>query len=47
MPTHEVTNQPPPPAGYDAADDQALLAAVEAFRPGAAPKVPKALRRAR
>ena len=34
MPTHEVTNQPPPLAGYDAADDQALLAAVEAFRPG-------------
>ena len=34
MPTHEVTNQPPPLAGYDAADDPALLAALAAFRPG-------------
>ncbi len=34
MPTHEVTNQPPPLAGYDAADDPALLAALEAFGPG-------------
>jgi putative acyl-CoA dehydrogenase len=34
MPTHEVTNQPPPLAGYDASDDQALLAAIEAFGPG-------------
>jgi putative acyl-CoA dehydrogenase len=33
MPTHEVTNQPPPLAGYDASDDHALLAAVEAFGP--------------
>jgi putative acyl-CoA dehydrogenase len=33
MPTHEVTNQPPPLAGYDASDDQALLAAIEAFGP--------------
>jgi putative acyl-CoA dehydrogenase len=23
--THEVTNQPPPLVGYDAADDQALI----------------------
>src|SRR5262245_56418293 len=28
MPTHEVTNQPPPLAGYDASDDPALLAAL-------------------
>ncbi len=27
MPTHEVTNQPPPLAGYDASDDPALLGA--------------------
>ena len=26
--THEVSNQPPPLAGYDAADDPALLAAL-------------------
>ena len=26
--THAVTNQPPPLAGYDAADDQALLEAL-------------------
>ena len=32
MPTHEVTNQPPPLAGYDAAQDPALLAALGAFR---------------
>ena len=32
MPTHEVTNQPPPLAGYDAAQDPALLAALRAFR---------------
>jgi putative acyl-CoA dehydrogenase len=34
MPTHEVTNQPPPLAGYDASDDPALLAALR--REGAA-----------
>jgi putative acyl-CoA dehydrogenase len=28
MPTHEVTNQPPPLAGYDASDDPELLAAL-------------------
>ncbi len=28
MPTHEVTNQPPPLAGYDASDDPALLDAL-------------------
>ncbi|HEY1822598.1 MAG TPA: acyl-CoA dehydrogenase family protein [Trebonia sp.] len=33
MPTHEVTNQPPPLAGYDASADPALLAALDAFRP--------------
>lgn len=33
MPTHEVTNQPPPLAGYDASDDPALVAALGAFRP--------------
>jgi putative acyl-CoA dehydrogenase len=33
MPAHEVTNQPPPLAGYDASADPALLAALEAFRP--------------
>jgi putative acyl-CoA dehydrogenase len=33
MPTHEVTNQPPPLAGYDASDDPALLGALAAFRP--------------
>ena len=33
MLTHEVTNQPPPLIGYDAADDPALLAALAAFRP--------------
>jgi putative acyl-CoA dehydrogenase len=33
MPTHEVTNQPPPLVGYDAADDPALLAALGAFHP--------------
>jgi putative acyl-CoA dehydrogenase len=32
MPTHEVTNQPPPLAGYDASHDPALLAALNAFR---------------
>jgi putative acyl-CoA dehydrogenase len=32
MPTHEVTNQPPPLAGYDASDDPALRAALGAFR---------------
>ncbi|HTS14124.1 MAG TPA: acyl-CoA dehydrogenase family protein, partial [Candidatus Sulfotelmatobacter sp.] len=31
MPTHEVTNQPPPLVGYDASDDHALLAALTAF----------------
>jgi putative acyl-CoA dehydrogenase len=36
MSTHEVTNQPPPLAGYDASDDPALLAALGAFRPGGA-----------
>jgi putative acyl-CoA dehydrogenase len=36
MPTHEVTNQPPPLAGYDASADPALLAALRAFRPGGA-----------
>ena len=30
MPTHEVTNQPPPLAGYDASDDPALLRALHA-----------------
>ena len=34
MPAHEVTNQPPPLVGYDASADPALLAALEAFRPG-------------
>ena len=34
MPTHEVTNQPPPLVGYDASDDPALLAALR--REGAA-----------
>src|SRR5690349_10712617 len=34
MPTHEVTNQPPPLAGYDASDDPALHAALAAFHPG-------------
>jgi putative acyl-CoA dehydrogenase len=33
MPTHEVTNQPPPLVGYDASEDPALLAALDAFRP--------------
>src|SRR6516164_4760361 len=28
MPTHEVTNQPPPLVGYDASDDPALLTAL-------------------
>src|SRR5215813_2668110 len=28
MAAHEVTNQPPPLAGYDASDDPALLAAL-------------------
>jgi putative acyl-CoA dehydrogenase len=32
MPTHEVTNQPPPLVGYDASDDPALRAALGAFR---------------
>jgi putative acyl-CoA dehydrogenase len=36
MPTHEVTNQPPPLVGYDASDDPALHAALAAFRTGAA-----------
>jgi putative acyl-CoA dehydrogenase len=36
MPTHEVTNQPPPLAGYDASDDPALVAAVTAFGAAAA-----------
>jgi len=36
MPTHEVTNQPPPLAGYDASDDPALRAAMTAFGAGAA-----------
>jgi putative acyl-CoA dehydrogenase len=31
MPTHEVTNQPPPLVDYDASDDPALLAALTAF----------------
>jgi putative acyl-CoA dehydrogenase len=34
MPTHEVTNQPPPLAGYDASDDPALAAALAALHPG-------------
>jgi putative acyl-CoA dehydrogenase len=33
MPTHEVTNQPPPLVGYDASADPALHAALDAFRP--------------
>jgi len=33
MPTHEVTNQPPPLVGYDASADPALHSALEAFRP--------------
>jgi putative acyl-CoA dehydrogenase len=33
MPTHQVTNQPSPLVGYDAADDPALLGALQAFRP--------------
>jgi putative acyl-CoA dehydrogenase len=32
MPTHEVTNQPPPLVGYDASDDPALRAALGALR---------------
>ena len=36
MPTHEVTNQPPPLAGYDASDDPALLAALSPRGPLAA-----------
>jgi putative acyl-CoA dehydrogenase len=36
MPTHEVTNQPPPLAGYDASDDPALRAALAAFGAGPA-----------
>jgi putative acyl-CoA dehydrogenase len=36
MPTHEVTNQPPPLAGYDASADPALRAALAAFGGGAA-----------
>jgi putative acyl-CoA dehydrogenase len=36
MPTHEVTNQPPPLTGYDASDDPALLTALSAFRREAA-----------
>ena len=49
MPTHEVTNQPPPLAGYDASDDPALLAALEAFGPEGSdgPKVRRAPRGAR
>ena len=31
MPTHQVTNQPPALAGYDASDDPALRAALTAF----------------
>jgi putative acyl-CoA dehydrogenase len=31
MPTHEVTNQPPPLAGYDASDDPALFDALAVF----------------
>ncbi|MGH3211673.1 MAG: acyl-CoA dehydrogenase family protein [Trebonia sp.] len=34
MPTHEVTNQPPPLVGYDASADPGLLAALDAFLPG-------------
>ncbi len=34
MPTHEVTNQPPPLAGHDVADDPALLPALRAFGAG-------------
>ena len=33
MPTHEVTNQPPPLVGYDASDDPALPAALERLPP--------------
>src|SRR5580692_3277451 len=36
MPTHEVTNQPPPLVNYDASDDQALLSAMTAFGAAAA-----------
>jgi putative acyl-CoA dehydrogenase len=36
MPTHEVTNQPPPLVGYDAADDPALITAMTAFGAAAA-----------
>jgi putative acyl-CoA dehydrogenase len=36
MRTHEVTNQPPPLAGYDASADPALLAAMTAFGAAAA-----------
>jgi putative acyl-CoA dehydrogenase len=36
MPTHEVTNQPPPLVNYDAADDPALLTAMTAFGAAAA-----------
>ena len=42
MPTHQVTNQPPPLVGYDASADPALLAALRAFRPAAA--MPRARR---
>ncbi len=34
MPTHEVTNQPPPLADYDVAQDPALLAGLHAFGAG-------------
>ncbi|HEY0933715.1 MAG TPA: DNA alkylation response protein, partial [Trebonia sp.] len=39
MPTHQVTNQPPPLTDYDASADPALLAAVTAF--GAAAALPR------
>ena len=39
MPTHEVTNQPPPLAGYDASADPALLTALAAY--GAGPAIPE------
>ena len=47
MPTHEVTNQPPPLVGYDAADDPALLAALGAFHPTGASGAEASLARLR
>jgi putative acyl-CoA dehydrogenase len=42
MPTHQVTNQPPPLAGYDASADPALHEALRAFHPGSRPAADRA-----